>query len=178
MRRTLIYLVCMLFAFMTISHQTFACSMAGYGPTEKRIANAKQAFIGKVIKTRPVRFSKFQDEQITIFRVTHNIKGRPRIIIKFKHNTNSGLCGMNFIKGESYIVAGDFYGSDANGFKFNLTSHNAGLVGYKFAGRTFNDITKYTKHRNRRWLFMIGAIIAAALVSVAVFIWKRRPDSA
>lgn len=142
MRRIFITIACTLLVVFTVRFDAMACSAPGWGPSTKDVAEADRAFIGLVVKTKPVRFGKYSDMQATTFLLAKSLKGKNPRKFTLKHTTNSGMCGMRFSVGEYYIVAG----RPGQGKQIGITNHTAGKV-QSDSPYTFKRITR------KKWFF-------------------------
>ncbi|MEH7453566.1 hypothetical protein [Gottfriedia acidiceleris] len=119
MKKFVIFLI--LFLLTSIStltfkpRATFACSCVKEQTVQKEFSQSKAVFSGKVIDIKTTKFSNPNYKKV-LFEVSKTWKGISSSQVIIKTGQGDGDCGINFIKGQNYLVyarASKMYGENS-----------------------------------------------------------------
>lgn len=87
-------------ALLLAAGPALACSCAPETTAAEQLAEADQAFVGRVLHSRIGR----DGEGRTVFRVEETLKGDGRGNVAVSHPTDGPTCGVRFRKGDRLLV--------------------------------------------------------------------------
>lgn len=87
-------------ALLLAAGPALACSCAPETTAAEQLAEADQAFVGRVLHSRVGRDGMGR----TVFRVEESLKGGERGNVRIVHPTDGPTCGLRFEKGDRLLV--------------------------------------------------------------------------
>ncbi|MGG0174700.1 hypothetical protein [Gottfriedia acidiceleris] len=111
----ILYLLTSTSTFMLKPRVTFACSCVKEQTVQKEFSQSKAVFSGEVIDIKTTKFSNPNYKKV-LFEVSKTWKGISSSQVIIKTGQGHGDCGIDFIKGQNYLVyarASKMYGENS-----------------------------------------------------------------
>lgn len=128
MKKFVVFLILFLLTSTSIltlkPRATFACSCVKEQTVQVEFSQSKAVFSGKVIEIKTTKFSNPNYKKV-LFEVSKTWKGISGSQVIIKTGLGDGDCGINFIKGQNYLVyarASKMYGENSQSLTATICS--------------------------------------------------------
>ncbi|KAB2336229.1 hypothetical protein F7731_12085 [Cytobacillus depressus] len=179
--------ICTCVAVFYIPTSTYACSCAEPVSVKSELSHSKVVFSGKVLSVKNKRSLNGYVTKDVIFEVSQTWKGVKESQIQITTGLGGGDCGIEFKKGEDYLVYGrdsDIYGKKQLvtllcDRTVELASAKEDL-GYLGDGKPpTKQIDSASDNSNMTFLFRTFVIVIVIVIGgiIGFFSWKRINNS-